>query len=553
MNRVFTNPCSDKDTLKKGIGFVESTIKELGVDNKLSMRTVLMTEELIPQFIENSTPEGKIRISVRKFMGEISVTITSEGREFDPFESETDGLFLSNDISDKTKQRAIRSILLKSLENNLKFTHHNGVNTARITVGKSETKRLYLTALAAVLGLLIGFMIKTVLPEVISTNLEYYFLVPVKTMFFNALKIVIGPVVFFSIVTCFAQFKDLSELGRIAGKVMGFYLSTTAIAVAISITLSKVFSPGEFGAALDTVNSFAPDIEINPDIDTSIRSTIVDIVPDNFLSPILEGNMLQIIFLAVLCGLAIGRIGKYAPVMQKFFDGCNSVALEVTSMITRFIPLAVLCTTALVISKVELDSLLHLLSYVGVFTLGILCMLIVYGLAILIVGRLNPLTFFKKNLEGMVTSFSLCSSSAMMPVNMRICTEKMGISPKVSSFSIPLGATVNMDGSCINLTMSALFLAKMYGINVPTSTLISMAVTIILLSVGSPGVPGAGLVCIAVVLRCIGCPLEAVGLIMTVYPFVDLLITMSNTTGDMAATLVVAKSEHLLDERVFKS
>ena len=180
-------------------------------------------------------------------------------------------------------------------------------------------------------------------------------------------------------------------------------------------------------------------------------------------------------------------------------------------------------------------------------------MLIVYGLAILIVGRLNPLTFFKKNLEGMVTSFSLCSSSAMMPVNMRICTEKMGISPKVSSFSIPLGATVNMDGSCINLTMSALFLAKMYGINVPTSTLISMAVTIILLSVGSPGVPGAGLVCIAVVLRCIGCPLEAVGLIMTVYPFVDLLITMSNTTGDMAATLVVAKSEHLLDERVFKS
>lgn len=320
MNRVFTNPCSDKDTFKKGIGFVESTIKELGVDNKLSMRTVLMTEELIPQFIENSNPEGKIRISVRKFMGEISVTITSEGREFDPFESETDGSYLSNDISDKTKQRAIRSILLKSLENNLRFTHHNGVNTARITVGKSETKRLYLTALAAVLGLLIGFMIKTVLPEVVSTNLEYYFLVPVKTMFFNALKIVIGPVVFFSIVTCFAQFKDLSELGRIAGKVMGFYLSTTAIAVAISITLSKVFSPGEFGAALDTVNSFAPDIEINPDIDTSIRSTIVDIVPDNFLSPILEGNMLQIIFLAVLCGLAIGRIGKYAPVMQKFFD-----------------------------------------------------------------------------------------------------------------------------------------------------------------------------------------------------------------------------------------
>lgn len=549
----FTGLCSDGDTLSKGIGFVESALKELRVDNKLAMRTVLMIEELIPQFIENSVPGGELRISVRKSLGELSVTITSEGERFDPFEFGTEGSLLSDEVSDKDKQYAIRSILLKSLGNDLKVSNRNGVNTARIAVGQSERSRLYLTAGAAVIGILIGILMKTVILPNAADGLDFYFLTPIKTMFFNALKIIIGQVVFFSIISCFAQFKDLSELGRIAGKVMGFYLTTTVIAVGISIALIKVFSPGEFGAALNTAVSLTQDVDVSAVVDTSIRSTIINIIPDNFLSPILEGNMLQIIFLAVLLGVAIGKVGKYAPMMQEFFDACSSITLVVTSMITRFIPLAVMSTTALVVSKLEMESLVHVLSYVGVFILGIVCMLLVYGLIILIVGRLNPLTFFKKNLEGMVTALSLCSSSAMMPINMRICTEKMGISPKVSSFSIPLGATVNMDGSCINLTVCGLFLAKMYGVTVPSSVLISMAVTVILLSLGSPGVPGAGLVCMAVVLESIGCPLEAIGLMMAVYPFIDLIITMSNTTGDMAATLVVAKSERLLNEHVYNS
>ena len=516
------------------------------------MRTVLMTEELIPQFVESAVEGGELRISIRKFLGDLSVTITAEGSRFDPFDFETDGQFMSDTMSDKDSQRAIRSILLKSLENDLKVTHRNGVNYARISVGQSEQTRLYLTAIAAFLGIILGVLMKGVFPSTFTEGLDFYVLTPIKTMFFNGLQIIIGPVIFFSIVSCFAQFKDLSELGRIAGKVMGFYLTTTALAVSISMLLSKTISPGEFGAALTSLDIVTDDVTVDTMVDTSIRSTIINIVPNNFLSPILNGNMLQIIFLAVLCGIAVGKIGRYAPVMQEFFDACNSLALAVTTMITKFIPLAILCTTSLIIAHFDTQSLVHVLSYAGVFVLGILCMLIVYGLIIFIVGRLNPFTFYKKNLEGMITAFSLCSSSAMMPINMRICTQKLGISPKVSSFSIPLGATVNMDGSCINLTVCALFLAKMYGIGVPTSALLSMAITIILLSLGSPGVPGAGLVCMGVVLKSIGCPLEAIGLMMAVYPFIDLLITMSNTTGDMAATLVVAKSEGLLNEKIYR-
>ena len=179
-------------------------------------------------------------------------------------------------------------------------------------------------------------------------------------------------------------------------------------------------------------------------------------------------------------------------------------------------------------------------------------MLVSYGLLILIFGRLNPLTFYRKNKEGMLTSMALSSSSAAMPTNLRICTEKLGISPKVCNFSIPLGATVNMDGSCIFLTIGTLFLAKGYGINVTLPMLLSLLLTIVLLSLGAPGVPGVGIVCLGIALQSIGVPIEAVGILIGIYPFFDMFTTMSNTTGDVAAALIVARNEGLVDLDVYK-
>ena len=198
-------------------------------------------------------------------------------------------------------------------------------------------------------------------------------------------------------------------------------------------------------------------------------------------------------------------------------------------------------------------SFLSVLGYAGTQVLTIACMLAVYGLLILVLGRLNPLTFFRKNREGMLTSFTLSSSSAAMPTNMRTCTEKLGISSKVCSFSIPLGATVNMDGTCIFLVTAGLFLARAYGVAISGSALVSLAVTITLLSLGCPGVPGASLVCLGVILESLDVPIEAIGLVMGIYPILDMFNTMSNTTGDVAASLIVARSEGLLDIEKYKS
>ncbi|MCR5160320.1 MAG: dicarboxylate/amino acid:cation symporter [Lachnospiraceae bacterium] len=229
---------------------------------------------------------------------------------------------------------------------------------------------------------------------------------------------------------------------------MGIYLLTTVIAVSMGIGIALLIQPGEWGFALSGSVETASVI-VDTSIDTSILSTIINIVPSNILAPFVESNTLQVMFLAVLCGLAVGAIGEYSRTLKE------------------------------------------------------------------LIARLSPITFFRKNREGMLTSFTLCSSSAAMPTNLRTCTEKLGISPKVCNFSIPLGATVNMDGSCIYLCITGLFLARAYGVSV--------------------------------VLAALKAPIEAIGLIMAIEPFLDMFITMSNTTGDVMAALVVARNENLLD------
>lgn len=552
-NKTFFNkkteiPAASAAALGDCLAFIEGALGELGTDRKLILRAVLTAEELIAQFIESADEGASLRLQVKKLLGDVSISISVRGRELDLLESYGGDLAHAGDAE---AQQAIRSILLKAQSDRLKVTHRRGVNNARILVGQAQKSMAAWTVGALICGILFGLAMKFLLPASFSLGVSTYLLNPVKTMFMNALKIVIAPVVFFSIVSCIAQFKDLAELGRIAAKVMGIYLLTTVIAVALSLGTFALLHPGDFGFALSQGITEAVDVDMSTD--TSLLSTLVNIVPSNFLRPFLESDTLQIIFLGVLCGVAIGMVGKYAPLLQDFFEACNSLFLTITTIISRVIPLAVFASTAIMVNDLGGGSLLGVLGLFGTYLVTIVSMLAIYGLLILVFGRLNPLTFFKKNREGMLTSFTLSSSSASMPTNMRVCTDRLGVSPKVSSFSIPLGATVNMDGTCILLTLSGLFLARAYGVAVPVSAMTSLAITIILLSLGCPGVPGAAFVCIAVVLENLHVPIEAMGLLMGIYPIIDMIGTMSNTTGDVACTTIVAKSENLLDMQVYNS
>ena len=530
------------------VEFIRSSLDALGINPKLAQKTELLCEESIVMLAGHAPEGAELQVQLRRFFGDVSVHLLMQGTAYDPYDTLPEGELEADALE---SEEVIRSVLLRSHGEKYKYRHKNGVNHVQILTGQSERATSHATVYALALGLLFGVLAKLAFPQPVTDALCTYALVPVRTMFMNALKIVIAPVVFFSIVTCFSQFQSLADFGKLGAKVIGMYFMTTVIAVGIAIGMSYLLRPGAWGFALSGVETAAVSVDTN--VDTSLLSLIVNIVPSNLVAPFLESDTLQIIFLAVLCGIAVGAVGRYSTMLKELFEACCSLFLAITAMIAKLIPFAAFASVALMVIEMGGKSMLSVLSAGGVEIIAIFLMVCIYAALIFLLARLNPLIFFRKIREGVLTSFTLSSSNAAMPTNLRICTDKLGISPKVANFSIPLGATINMDGFSIFLAVMGLFLARAYGVTVPPSSLLTMALTVILLSMGCPGIPGSGLVCLGIVLKSLNVPMEALGLIIAIDPLLDMCDTASNVCGDMATATIVAKSENLLDLDTYRS
>ena len=342
----------------------------------------------------------------------------------------------------------------------------------------------------------------------------------------------------------------MSALGRIGGKTLALYMCTTLIAVGVGFGAYYLLQPGSASMAQDV----AADTSgiASQTMAVSIKDTIVGIVPNNFLDPFLKSDMLQLIFLAVICGVAAGLIGKYSAMLTDIFQACNDLFLKITTLIIKLMPVAVFCSIASMMLTMGIDAILSVLGMIGTFLFGLVCMMAIYCLLMMVLARLNPLTFLKKYAPVMLQVFSMSSSNASIPVNMDACEKKLGISNKVFSLSIPLGATLNMDGSCIYLAVFAMTLAKIYGVPVTGTMLLSMAVSIIVLSIGAPGVSGAGLICLSVLLTQMNVPVEAIGLVMGIDSILTMFRVMSNCLGDVAVTSIVARKERQMNMEVYR-
>ena len=541
----------NESTLEEAMLFIEASLREIGLKPRSVMKTLLSVEEIIALLLEQAEPGTVLRTNVRSFFGDITVVLSVRGNEVDLFDEKADYKTVSS-LEGSDLQRAIRGILLKAEGGRIRFSYRAGINKVRIAA-HDESRSLTLAMIYALLaGVVFAYFLNVLFPPEVSRDICSYVLEPANDMFMRGLQSMLSPLIFFSMVAQIAQFKNLSELGRLGARVMAVYLFTTVISVLVSIMLSQMFHPGKLGFALLPSDTAAGTL-VSSGMDTSVRMILTGIIPDNFITPFIEVHTLQIMFLGVMCGCAVNAIGEYTTMLKDFFEACNSLCVTVTSFITRFVPAAEFCAVVLMIHTQGRESFAAVLGMLGLIIAAIMAMFAVYGLLILLAGRLNPIPFFRKMRRGMAVSLVSASSSAAIPVNMAICTEKLGISEKVAGFSIPLGAMVNMDGGCILMAVAGLFLARAYGIVVPPSALLSLSLTIVLLSLGSPCIPGVGIVWLGAVLETIGVPMHALSLVIGLYPFLDTFITVSNTTGDVAAALVVARNEGLLDLDVYRS
>ena len=524
-------------------------LKDLGADTGESIKTLLVLEEALGGLVEHAAPGSELKVVISRFMGKIDLEISVPGEDYDPARSMKEVPDLLDNIPGDAIQNAIRGILLSAYGQDMKFRHKYGKNHVRMTVLKSKRILLYRTLIALILGILTGLILMRTGNTGFNAALNKYLLVPVKTLFLNSMKAIVAPVVFFSIVSCISRFSNLADLERVGAKVFISYLCTSVIATAVGLGTFFLLKPG---IVLPGVQAAAKE-QVQSSIGDAALESIIGIVPDNFIKPFLESNMLQLIFLAVLCGIAVGLIGEYSEPLRNLMEACNEMFLRIITMIMLFIPAAVFCSVSSLIISVGVDTLLSLLGIAGSFIFGIFCMMIIYCLILILFGRLNPLTFIKKYFSTMLQVFSIAASTPSIPVNMKACEEKLGIDRKVYSLSIPLGATVNMDGTCVLLAVQTLALAKMYGVPVTGASVFSLAISILVFSIGAPGVPGSLMIIMAALLSQLNVPVEGLEIVIGLAPFLGMFLAASNCLGDVIVTAVVARSEGLMDVQRYNS
>ncbi|MBQ7159709.1 MAG: dicarboxylate/amino acid:cation symporter [Treponema sp.] len=536
--------------LPKAVDFVRNELLRRKVSKKESARIVLMTEEVIRKMIETAT-DG-ITIKVYGFFDLTRIWLSAKGTEFSASDIKNNLLFDEEDTENTELNALIHRLVEKVIGGTLTVWHEYGVNKVSIRVKGSSFKTLLTTLGALFAGVGAGLLMQKVLSPSMATAVSNNVFSPVYTMFMNALKMIVGPLVFCSIASAIADFSDLKALGRMAIKIVVFYLFTSLIAIGVGYLTYQLFPIGNPSLAASVSDAAASTIATGQSVKISIKDTIVGIIPNNIITPFQKSDMLQLIFMAVIVGLASASLSEKFPALRKGLVLLNNLFSKITTVLVSFIPIIVFCAMAKMMLSMHIEKLLNVVVWIPTIYAGGILMFCVYILLIVLFARLNPFKFFGNFFPAMISAFTLASSNAALPASIKSCHE-MGVSKRIYSFSLPLGATINMNGSCVSLMITALFMAKIFGLPVTGSALTTIIVSIMVLSVGAPGVPGGALVCMTILLPQIGVPAESVSLVMGLYPIMAMMQTCVNVTGDAVVTAIVAKQEKMLDVKQYNA
>tara|TARA_R110002111_G_scaffold4633_5_gene25354 strand:+ start:442 stop:1779 length:1338 start_codon:yes stop_codon:yes gene_type:complete len=367
----------------------------------------------------------------------------------------------------------------------------------------------------------------------------------VGKMFVNALKMLVVPLVFFSLICGVCGIGNLSALGRVGGKSFLLYMLTTAIAIAVAITIAVSVGLGQ-GMQFEGATSF--NVEKTP----PFTSVIINIIPSNPIQAMANGDMLPLIFFAILLGISMLMVGKKSAPLVKGAEIANEIMMKMVTIVMAAAPYAVFALIAKSVAELGIDLLTQLATYVAVLVGALLVHLwITLMLVLKLFSGLSPTMFIKKIRSTQVFAFSTASSNATIPVTLRTVTQKMGVDNSVAAFTVPFGATINMDGTAIMQGVATVFIANIYGLELGIAGYLTVILMSVLASIGTAGVPGVGLIMLSMVFTQVGLPVEGIGLIIGVDRLMDMIRTAVNVSGDAVVTSIVAKSEGSLNLAVY--
>ena len=393
------------------------------------------------------------------------------------------------------------------------------------------------------IGMLAGILVGLLFLKNPEFTTDY--LKPIGTIYINLLKFLVVPVVLFSITDGVISLKDLKRVGSVGVKTFLYYMCTTALAVVIGLVIVNLFKG--FFPALPSADLGA--LEYTAKESPSVMQVIVNIFPDNLVKPMVNADMLPVIVIAIFFGAGILASGEKGAKIGEWINCMNDVVMKIMMMIIEFTPYGVFCLMANVVA-VNGPSIVGTLAIViGVAYIGyIIHVVVVYGLSVRFLSGMSPIAFFKGLAPAMICAFTTTSSNATLPLNIECCNE-MGAEPEISSFVLPLGATINMDGTAIYQAVCAVFIACCYGVDLTLSQMAMIVLTATLASVGTAGVSGAGMIMLAMVLASVGLPVEGIAIIAGVDKLFDMGRTTLNITGDATCAMWISKAERAKKEK----
>lgn len=544
---IYEFNCAAKNqNIDKTIEFIEDKLKLKNYSKSEVLKCLLSCEEMMIQMLMKANEDSTFKVTINNKKKHSLINISCKGEKCDISTNATIKQVGDLKSDDDEKTLVISKFILKSLNDKITLKYHNGYNKAQIKIKEKETDGSFLTLLCLLLGLIFGFIFKCFIPSNIGDFIENNIFTNITTIFLNSISMIVGPLVFFSISEGVTGFSDIKTFGKVGGKVMLHYFLTTLISLFISISVFLLFSPGNESLMPSVLKMFDHSIELSA-TNVNLIDTFVNMFPSNFINSFVEGDMLQIIVLAILFGYSAGRIGQYSDSVINFIKAGNAIFSKITTVIVQILPLAIFSMSFSLIYYLDFSSIGEI---ANLYLCTIICsilMVLVYASLIFFEGKYNPIKFFNKFKKAMITAFTTSSSGVTMPITMK-CLDDIGVSSKLYSFTIPLGATVNMDGAAMSFTLGILFMCKIFGIEINLEMLIPLIISIIVFSFGAPCIAGAGVAFTAMLLVQVGIPVGALAFIVPILAIIEFVETVLNVTGDGAVTIAVAKKEGLIKE-----
>jgi Na+/H+-dicarboxylate symporter len=393
------------------------------------------------------------------------------------------------------------------------------------------------------IGLILGLLFGIYLPEHVEI------VKPIGTVFLRLIKMVIVPLLFFSLLSGITGMRDPSSIGRVAKKSVFAYFGTTCFAVVFGLGVAQIMQPGN-GVVLD----LGPLPESNfRESSFDIINFLIEIVPSNIFVAFADSNILQVVFFSIFTGVIINSIGSVADPLREFIQSAAKLVLKMIAIVVELSPYAAFALTAWVVGTQGLDIMMSLGKLVVAITIAYILQYLIFGLFIIVFCRLSPIPFYKKSIEYQMIAISTGSSKASLATTMQVCRQKLGVSETSTSFVLPLGASINMDGLAIKLGISVVFFAQIMGVELGLNDYMVIIITGTLGSIGGAGIPGSFIIMLPIMLTSVGLPIEGVALLVGIDRVLDLFSTAINITGDATITLVVDSTEGTLNRDMYNS